>query len=498
MKVDEERTSLTANTIWFMGARTIAFAFNFALPLILVRRLDQHDFGLYKQVFLIVGTAVVTLPMGFGMSAYYFLPREKERARIVFNIVLFYLAVATALASVLLLYPGLLALVFRNTEVVGYAPLIALVSFFWILSAPIDTVIIANNESRLATVFIVCSQLVKAVLLLSAALSIGSVRAIVYAATVHGVVQVIVFVWYLTKRFGAFWTEFSYSTLRKQLAYALPLALAGFLLKVYADLHGYFVSYKFTAADYAVYAIGCFNILFADIVSEAVGSVMIPRVNFLESQGRHREVIELLARMLRKVAALFLPLYFLLLVTSRELIVFLFTEKYLASWPIFAVNLTLIPLTLISIAYDPVVRAYPESRFFLIKLRVILLLVLFGALHLFTSRFGLVGAITAVVLVAAIENMITALKTSSIIGVKFRDALLLKDVAKIFFAALGAGLVTWIARGFVSASRPLVTLTVCAIVFAIVYGALVLLLGVVTREERQALLNRTRKLSFAR
>jgi len=498
MKVEEERTSLTANTIWFMGARAIAFAFNLAVPLILVRRLNQHEFGLYKQVFLIVGTAVVTLPMGFGMSAYYFLPREKERARIVFNIVLFYLAIATVLASVLLLYPNLLALVFRNSEMAGYAPLIALVSFFWILSAPIDTVIIANNESRLATVVIVGSQLVKAVVLLCAALSIGSVRAIVYAATIHGVVQVVVFVWYLTSRFGAFWTEFSYSTLRKQLGYAIPLAVAGFLLKVYADLHGYFVSYKFTAADYAIYAIGCFNILFTDIVSDAVGNVMIPRVNQLEAEGRHREVIELLARMLRKVAALFLPLYFLLLVTSRELIVFLFTEKYLASWPIFAVNITLIPLSLISIAYDPVVRAYPESRFFLIKLRVILLVVLFGALNVLTSRFGLVGAITAVVLVAAIENTITALKVAHMIGVKFHDIVLLKDVAKILFAAVGAAFVTWTVRGLASGSRPFVTLVICGLVFAIVYGVLVLILGVLTREERQALKNRTRKLSFAR
>lgn len=494
--VREERTSLTANTIWFMCAKTIAYAFNFALPLVLVRRLSQHEFGLYKQVFLIVGTAVVTLPVGFGMSAYYFLPREEARARIVFNIVLFYFAIAATLGLTLLLYPELLGLVFRNTDVVGYAPLIGLVCFFWILSAPLETVVIANNESRLATVIIVGVQLSKAALLLMAALSIGSVRAIIYAGTIHGIIQVSVFLWYLISRFGAFWTHFSWATMRRQLAYALPLGLAAFLMKAHGDLHNYFVSYKFTAADYAIYAIGCFNIIFTDIVGDAVGSVMIPRINYLATLGERREIIELLARMVRKVAVLFLPLYFFLLVAGREFITFLFTERYLASWPIFAINLGLIPLSLLSLSYDPVVRAYPEYRFFLIKLRAILLVVLLILLNILTRWFGLVGAVMSVVSVVMLENTISTAKSAHVLGVKARDIVLLKDVGKILFAAVVAAAITWIVRGVVLPARPFVVLSICAVVFGVVFAGLILMLKVMTHEERLALKQRTRKLSF--
>ena len=85
--------------------------------------------------------------------------------------------------------------------------------------------------------------------------------------------------------------------MKRQLAYALPLGLAAFLMRAHSDLHNYFVSYKFTAAEYAIYAVGCFNIIFTDIVTDAVGSVMIPRVNYLQSGGEHREIIELLSRM---------------------------------------------------------------------------------------------------------------------------------------------------------------------------------------------------------
>lgn len=482
--VQQKEVSLTARTIWFMCARTLAFIFSFGLPLLLVRRLSQHEFGVYKQIFLVVGTAVVTLPLGFGMSAYYFLPREPERhSQIVFNILLFHAAVGSLVGVTFLLFPGLLISLFHNVELAQYASLVGVLSFVWILSAPLDTLAIANQEAKLAGVFIVGSQAVKASLLFFAAFLVGSLRALIYAAVIHGVLQAGVLLWYLGSRFGAFWKTFSWSIMGRQLAYALPLGLAAFLFRAHAELHHYFVSYNFTAAAYAIYAVGCFNILLPGVVTEAVGTVLIPRVSYLQSRNQHTEIINLLARMLRKVAALFLPLYFLLLVIGRDFISVLFTDLYLPSWPIFAINLTFIPLALIPTAYDPVTRAYPEYRFFLIKVRAVLLVVLLAALVLFTRQFGLVGAITAVVMVGALENVITATKSAKILGVTRRDLLLLKDVLRIAVAAIVAGIVSWFVLQLLAGSGQLVKLTFSVLSFALVYLTAILLLRIITPQE---------------
>ena len=69
--------SLAGSAAWLMLGKTLGFAFTVALPLALVRILSQHDFALYKQAFLVVNSAVWMLPLGFGMSAYYFLPRAE-------------------------------------------------------------------------------------------------------------------------------------------------------------------------------------------------------------------------------------------------------------------------------------------------------------------------------------------------------------------------------------------------------------------------------------
>src|SRR5260370_6989058 len=68
--------SLTISASWLLMARTVSFVFSLALPLFVVRHLSQTEFGLYKQAFLVVNTVVMIVPLGFGMSALYFLPPE--------------------------------------------------------------------------------------------------------------------------------------------------------------------------------------------------------------------------------------------------------------------------------------------------------------------------------------------------------------------------------------------------------------------------------------
>src|SRR5579859_3842535 len=101
--------SLTWRVSWLTFAKTAGFAFSIALPLLLVRRMDREQYGLYKQAFLIVTTAMMMLPLGVPMSAFYFLPREPTRRReTVLNIMLFHVAVGGLACGALVLYPSIL------------------------------------------------------------------------------------------------------------------------------------------------------------------------------------------------------------------------------------------------------------------------------------------------------------------------------------------------------------------------------------------------------
>jgi O-antigen/teichoic acid export membrane protein len=394
------------------------------------------------------------------------------------------LIVVSLVASVLVsLFPSFLLKLFGNPEMMNYAPLVSFIVVTWVVSSFLDHIVLARQETKLATLLLVISQLTKTVLLLGAVTIFRSVRALMFAAIIQGFLQSTILMVYLRSRFGQFWRGFNWLLMRQQLAYALPLGIASILLQLQTTLDNYFVSNLYGAEAYAVYSIGCFQLPLVIILTESIGLTTLPRVNQLQTAGKTQEVVGLLSRMIRKQSLVYLPLYVLLLVIGREFIVLLFTRRYLGSWPIFAVNLVLIPLAIVSSASDPVIRAYSEHRYFVLRIRTFLVVLLVAGLWIFAPRFGMVGAITVMASISVLESVIIASKVVKILGVRASDLRFLKDVAKIAVAACVAGAVALVVRALIIEMVPFVILTVCGTVFSITYVALVLLLGTLTEDE---------------
>ena len=479
----------------YMFAKTVAFMFSFLLPLLLVRRLSQHEFGLYKQVFLVVGTALSILPLGVGMSAYYFLPRERERqGQVIFNILLFYLMMGGGICLLFALRPQVVAAIFNSTELSPYAPLIGVVILLWIISSFLETAAVAHREVRLAFFFVVGSQLAKTVLLLAATLLFETVWGLIYAAILQGVLQTLIMLIYLKSRFGVFWRDFKWAMMRRQLAYALPLGGAAVIIGLQSDIDNYFVANRFGAAAYAIYAIGCFQLPLIAIISDSIGSVMIPRVSYLQKFNRHREILDVTAKVMRELSALYFPIYAFLLIMGREFLSLLFTEQYLASYPIFAINITLIPLAIITSACDPVMRAYAEHRFFLLKARVLLLTLLIVALWLVTSHYGMVGTIATAICVNVVERAVTLAKVGRVLHVSRQDLRRLKDIGKLALAVTAASLVTMLARTSLMTANAFLRLLACGAILFVVYFAIVWSLNILTDSERRAVRERAERL----
>jgi len=476
------KASLTANVSWLMFAKTVAFVFNLALPLLLVRRLSQTEFGIYKQLFLVIGTAVTILPLGFAMSAYYFLPREPDRQQeTVLNIMIYCTAIGFLACGAFVFWPVLLAIIFHQPGLTGYAPLIGVVILLWIVSQALEIVPIAYGEMKMASALIMGVQLTRTSIYLGAVIAFGSVRALIWAAVVQGIMQTGVLWWYLETRFGAFWRRVDWGLMRSQLSYSVPLGMAGILYTMQTDLHSYFVSNRLGAAAYAIYGIGTVQLPLMTMLSEATNAVVIPRVCALQQADDSRGIIELMARAMRKLAAVYFPAYTVLLVLAPEFISFLFTKRYLASVPVFCINLTLLLLAIL--LQDPLFRAFVEQRFYLIRLRIAIGILLAAGLWFGTARFGLIGAISAVVLVTAIERLVMAVRFGRILGVTRKDIVLLKDIGKLALAAAVAGLAAAGARLLMLNSKPLWILAACGVVFGIIYAAVVWASGVLTSEE---------------
>lgn len=515
----KQTDSLTAQAAWILIARVVSFALTIAVPLLLARRLDQTEFGLYKQVFLVILTANALLPFGFGMSAYYFLPRETERrGAVVLNILIFNAVVGLLAAGVLFFFPNSLAWLFGDAVMANFAPVLGLAIWLWLFSTFLETLVIANNESRLAMTFIIFSQASKAVFFLAAALLFGTVASLIWAAVAQAALQTAILFVYTNRRFPQFWRVFDFALLKRQFAYTLPFGLSGWLSTGQTDAHNYFVSRRFTPADFAIYSVGGFELPLVGILYESVGSVLIPLMSRLSAAEDKREIVETSARVTRKLALVYFPLYVFLFITADTFITTLFTSNYLSSVPIFRLNLTLLPFAILVL--DPITRAYQEIGYFLLRLRLALFALMIPALWYVTTNFGLLETSAVVVVFALTERTVSTFRIARSIEFQAKDWTLLAGTLKTAFAALFAAFILFIFYTIsLQTLKPLFAATaeavfhypklsefvggtlflaVCAALFAPIYLVLVNLLGAIEPEDKQKILNLIQKYRFGK
>ena len=465
------RQSLTWRVSWLTLAKTVGFVFSLALPLILVRRMDSEQYGLYKQAFLIVTTAVTVLPIGVPMSAFYFLPRETTRQReTILNILLYLIAMGALVAICLTMYPALLTAIFHNSSLTPYSAWIGGVILFWMTGTFLDIVTVANDEIQLASAYIVGIQASRAVIFLGAVFLFGTLRSLLAAAILQGLLQSVLLFGYLESRFAGFWRAFDLSMLRSQLSYAIPLGAASILVMAQTDLHNYFVSNHFGPVWFAVYSIGTLQLPLMGLIAEASNSVLVARISILQKNQSHREIVLLLGRAARKLAIVYFPVYVFLMVAGREFIRLLFTARFADSWPIFAVNLTLLPLGIVLL--DPLYRAFEAERYFLLRVRFVLAVVLTLSLWFFTARAGLLGVIAMVVLVAIVERIVMAIHFGRLLGVAASDLVILRDIGKLAMAAMAAGIAAEVVRRLVLDENAFIVLAACGAVFTALYMAI--------------------------
>jgi O-antigen/teichoic acid export membrane protein len=435
--------SLKSQSAWLLFAKTVGFVFSFLLPLLVVRFLTQEKVGVYRQVFQVIATSIAILPLGVSMSAYYFLSRETaRRSSAVLNILIFNFLIGGAACLALFVYPQILGNIFRSEEITQLAPKIGVVIWLWIFSAFLETVAVANQEARAGSAFIILAQFTKTLLMTSAVILFATVEAFVYAAMIQAALQTLVLIVYLNARFPRLWTSFDFKFFREQLFYALPFGFAGLLWTLQTDIHNYFVGYRFSVADFAVYAYGCFQIPLIAMLSESVTSVMIPRMSRLQAENDKREMIRLTVRAMQKLAFFYFPIYVFLIITAHTFVVTLFTRNYAASVPVFMINLSLLPFYIWVV--DPIVRSYQELGRFLLILRIFILIALVAALYFGIQNFSLSGMIGTVVVATVIEKFISSIAVLRKLEVKSADVYLLKGIGKTAVCALLAGALTFL------------------------------------------------------
>jgi O-antigen/teichoic acid export membrane protein len=484
---DQNGGSVLSKRAALLAAAKIAgYMLTIPLPLILVRFLDQSEFGLYKQTFALISTMLTLLGLHVSVSAYYFMPRTPEKKpQVVMNVLIFYGAVGSVTALAFALFPRWITVVFKTEDLVPYVPLIGVAIFFWLMSSLLEVVTVADGDVRSASLFTVLVQVLKSGLLLGAGVLASSIEAMVLAAVIQGALQCVILFWYIRGRFGKFWRSFDAKLFKSQLANALPFGLGALFYALQADLHIYFVSHYYDPAAFALYAIGCFQLPLLGMLLDAVISVMLPEVVKLQTRDEHHAIVVLWASAIRKLAFFYVPAYVLLFVVRYEFITLLFTKQYADSVPLFAINLAMLPLYVI--VCTAVLRAFDDMKFFRLKLSLAMIPLSAFLLYFGINAAGLIGAMAAAVAVQLLDLSVSATVIARRLKMKLGDLRQFAPVLRTVAASAAAGLAAYFVRLSIEGAHSLAVLAVCSAVFGAVFLAAAFALGAVTDEEKSEL-----------
>jgi len=455
-----------------------AFAITFLTPVILVRLFSQTDFGTYKQFFLVTSTPYL-IGCAFSESLFYFLPKDPDRsARYLINTMAMLAATGVICAIAILLNAGRIAHFMSNTALESYAAVMGFYLLFMLVGTVLEITMISRKKYALAAGTYVVSDLLRAVLLVGAAFIGHSLFWALWGSVLFFAIRVVMVFMYCRKEFGG-GLRFDGGLIKEQWAYTIPYALASIVYIIQQNYHQYAVAYHFDPATFAIYSVGCLQIPLVDFLSTPTSNVMMVRIAENLRDGHLRSVLPIWHDTTRKLALLFMPFVGLLIVNAYQIITLLFTKAYVASVPIFMV--WCLSILLVCFQTDGMLRVFAEIRYMFV-INGVRLAVLVMFMGWFLSRFNLMGAVMITLGGMTLAKLMALGRIRKVLQTSYREFLPWKSLGGGLIAAMVAA----IPGIFVNAKLGLpavALLPISGMVYGLTYAALVLLFGLLSKEE---------------
>ncbi len=338
---------MLTQSLYIFGSKLVGYGVRLVLPYFLVRLLTVADFGAYRQFFLLEVYIGALFQLGLNQALYYFIPRDLRNAGAYFlNTVLMNVFVTAVAFTVIGLTVGPLSR-WLNMSILHDA-FWKLASYVVILMLAIacDCYLTASQNVKAAAVFEVAGQTLVSVFCVVAAFLTLRLDAVLIALVAARALQLLAMLVYIHWRLHGFRAERYFFGIRKQIRYGIVLGSSGTIFSMLVRLHEFFVSRYYGTEAYAVYSAGCTELPFIQMFVQSLAVVALGQFALLEQQKDWEGIRLLWRRILTSCYAAALPFVLLLLLVSKPLILFMFTDAYADAIPIFRIN-TLVKLGLV-------------------------------------------------------------------------------------------------------------------------------------------------------
>ena len=475
--------SLVKDTSLLFAARMAAFVFAAAVPLVLVRSFSTEEFGLYRAVFLIHATCLAVIGLGLPASLFYFVPRSEADRAAYISQTLFGLGVLGVLGALVLLgLRPVLAQAFAGDHGLdALFPYLAVLVAVSLVASILENVMIITGEVQLASLTSLLSELFRTALMIAAALLTGSLPVLLLCVNLWAAARLVAVFAFLAQRRFLLLERPRADRVRAQVSYTMPFALALIVRSVTETLPQYAVAFLHGTAGFAIYSVAFLQVPLVMVAFDSVADVTLVRITELRASQKLGEAAAVIRQTVSVLWLAFVPLYFWMLVNSREILRLLYTERFLEGVPMFRVFLLMIPLTAVALDYVP--RAFGDTAFIL-RVNVLKLVATLGLLAILLPSFGPMGAAVATVGAIAVSRVAILLKVRALLAIPLSELLDWKKLANVGLVAIVAAAASRVIGPWVTPHATL-QIAVSALVFALAYAWMFARSGVLDPDDRK-------------
>jgi O-antigen/teichoic acid export membrane protein len=411
------KQSIMTDTIAMTISRVISITLSLITSMLLARFRTLDEYGTYSQLLLVLNIVDSILMLGLPYSINFFLAKSDsaEEKR-------YFMSVYYTISGILSFIVGFVLIV-STPFFVGYFknPVITSLWYFMVLYPWTSSVI--NSASN----FLIVYRRTPILMLFNISYSFTVLFSIIvikflnlsfsyYMVTTILISVLFSFVVYFiaNRVIGKLKFSVDLSLLKSILIFTIPLGLASFIGSINIELDKLLISYLYATRDYAIYSMVSKE-LPVTIIASSFTAVLLPRFVTLLHNQRYEDAIAIWGDSVVLSFSLLCLLATGIIVYAEDVVLLLFSEKYLPGVNVFRVYALL--LLLRCTYFGIILNSSGKSKFiFYSSVASVALNIILN--FTFISLFGFIGPAIATIVAVMLISLIQLLWSSEILKMK--------------------------------------------------------------------------------
>tara|TARA_B100001964_G_scaffold76483_1_gene86679 strand:- start:3316 stop:4767 length:1452 start_codon:yes stop_codon:yes gene_type:complete len=405
------------------------------LLIILSRTLSPFEYGGYRQIWMLITILSQIFLLGLPVSLNFFISGNtvENQGKYLGQTLSLTFVISFVLSIIVLLFRNKIGIYFNNpsltTYIVYVTPVFLLFSTFQLFTPALVAKGYYRNSVYVNTVISIL------LLLFVGGTSIiqTNIKFIYFGLDIAVVLGFFFIIITLFNKYNTINFEVNFKLIRKQLKYAVPLGLASLIGLISKYLDKFIVGRYYSPEEFAMYANGAFELPFIGLVTGSAMAILLPEFVRFYKKEDYSSIGRVWRNSIRKISIILIPVTIFSLFFSEEIIVAMFSKKYVASTQIFFIYLLVLPMRITT--FGSVLSAIDQNKVIMrwsiigLVMNVIISLIL-------VEYIGIIGPTIATVVSIYFVGFGQLNQISRLIKTKISNILPINDLAIITISSL--------------------------------------------------------------